>query len=369
MPIGTGAETLTFLPEVPYVVDPNAFFAGTEKNSLQVNSWNAPGGGQSQPFDLPRSGVVSKIFIQFDGQLVVTAGGTQPIPSFLWPYGLLNNFTLSANGSATDLYTCNGLDLAALRFARFPAYVEHVDLFPGAVGGGGSAIAAGTYPIHLTWEVPIAIDDTTLVAALFAQSSSLTLRCLLTQETIANLIAPGGTAADWAITGTFTVQETQWEIPVDAKGNLVLPDITRLHQVIAFDTPFTNTGEVLAPLIRTAGQLERLFVRTFGATNAPLTGLPGTAAAATLDAIRLQYGGGIRKPLVYPKSSLLAINNQHYGAPLPYDSYAFDFIRENPLRDAVYMQGVTELGVVPTINPAVAVGAGAVVHTVQEMLL
>ena len=66
-------------------------------------------------------------------------------------------------------------------------------------------------------------------------------------------------------------------------------------------------------------------------------------------------------------ATLLAVNNQHYGATAPYDRLVFDFLRENPQRDVIYMQGVTELNVVPKVDAGVTVSAGEV-RVVQETL-
>jgi hypothetical protein len=371
MPVGTGAETFNALPTVPYIVDPATFFAMTEKQTYTAEVVTAPGSGSFVPWQIPQVGIVSKLLLVFQGTLTVTAAGggqTQPVPGGNWPYGLLEQFILSANGQ-NNLWLANGLDLVALREARNPALTDHVDLFPGNVGGGGSALAAGSYTLYVSWEVPISMDDTWLIASLYAQSSSTNLAITLTQETPANLIAPGGTPALWTVSGNFSIVETFFEIPVDANGRLVLPDITKLHTFVGQDWPFSNTGEVAAKLIRSAGQMERLFLSARTAPGVRLSALPSTASASKIDAIRLQYGG-TKSPLDYvPAAALLSINNQQYGAPLPYDRLCMDFIRENPSRDVVLYQGVTELEAVLTVDPAVTPTATSFIRTVQESLV
>ncbi len=365
MPVGTGAETLTQIPSVPYVIDPAAFFSMTEKQTYQAQALPAPGPGNFVPWNIPRVGVISKLVITFVGTLTISTAAVTP--SFLWPYGLLSSFVLAANGQ-NDLFQVSGLDLDVLRYARYPYFVDHVDFFPGGLGGGTS-IAVGSYPLYITWEVPIAIDDTTLGASLFAQSASTNITATLAQEQTANLIATGA-AADWAITGNFLMEPVIWEIPVDGQGRLILPDISRLHTVVGLDTNFANTGDVPAALIRTAGQMERLFVRAYGAyPGTPLSAAPGTATTSLIDQIRLQYGGN-QKPLQYnPASRLLSVNSQWYGQTLPYDTLCFDLIRENPVRDVLFYQGVTELQAVVTVDAAVVPGVGAKIHTVQESLI
>lgn len=361
MPVGTGAETLQTIPAQPFVVDPGAFFQMTRKNILQARSLPAPGPGASVATQLLQTGVVSKLQLTFVGTLTVTtAAATSGMD---WPYNLLKGFTLSANGQ-NELFSCDGLDLHVLRFLRYPAYVERVDQFPGTVGGGDS-IAVGTYDLHLTWEVPIAMDDTSLVGALYAQSAATNLSIRLAQAIGADLFSanPGNAA----IAGTFYVQETYFEIPFDGEGNIVIPDLTRLHGFVAQQFPLTNTGDVRTELIRSAGQLSRLLVSAHGSPTNRLSALPNAADTKALDRLRLEYGGN-QRPFVWdPASTLLSLNGQHYGAPLPYDRLAVDLVKENPPRDLILMQGITELATVLGVGTGV-VPSNGIIRLVQENL-
>jgi hypothetical protein len=363
MPVGTGAETLSTIPTVPYVVDPETFFQQTPGKNISSKSGGLPGQGATLPVTLPKTGVASKLIVQFVGTLTIaTAAATT---SDQWPHNILKLFRLSANGQ-NDLFSCDGIDLHALRYARYPAYTEKVDTFPDVVGGGGS-VGVGSYTVCVTWEVPIAMDDTTLVGSLFLQSDQVSVVANITQAQNADLFAtnPGNAT----LAGTFYVDTTFFEIPTDAHGQLVLPDITRLHTFTGFDTPYANTGEVRVPLIRTAGQLERLFVSGRVSTNLRLSGMPNAASTKKLDRIRLEYGGNQRPYVFDPYSMLLSRNNDWFGSVLPYDRAALDFVKENPPRDTILMQGVTELAVVQSVGTGVTPAAGAVTRLVQEALL
>lgn len=361
MPVGTGAETLQTIPTQPFVIDPGAFFQMTRKNILQARSLPAPGPGVSVGSQLLQTGVVSKLQITFTGTLVVaTAAVTSGME---WPYNLLKGFTLSANGQ-NELFSCDGVDLHALRFLRYPAYIERVDQFPGTVGGGDS-IAVGTYNVHLTWEVPIAMDDTSLVGSLYAQSAATNLSIRLAQATNADLFSAN--PANATLSGTFLIQETYFEIPFDGEGNIVIPDLTRLHGFVAQTFPLTNTGDVRTELIRSAGQLSRLLVSAHGSPTNRLSALPNAVATKKIDRLRLEYGGN-QRPFVWdPAATLLSLNGQHYGAPLPYDRLCVDLVRENPVRDLILMQGITELAAVLGIGGSVVPSNGTI-RLVQENL-
>src|SRR5438105_11893825 len=280
MPSGTGAVTLQNIPASPFVTDPGAFFSMTERNIITPKTIPAPGPGiSSGAQQILQTGVVSKLQITFVGTLTVAVAAVTT--SDRWPYGLLAGLRLSANGE-NDLFSCDGTDLHALRFARYPAYTERVDIFPDVVGAGGN-IAVGTYHLSITWEVPIAIDDVSLVGSLFAQSSATNLTLWLTQALAADLFTAN--PANATIAGTFFVQETFFEIPFDSNGRMVLPDLTRLHGFNTVDVPYTNTGDVRVPLVRSAGQLSRLLVSVRKSATARLSALPNTAAASKVDAI------------------------------------------------------------------------------------
>jgi hypothetical protein len=360
MPTGTGAVTLQTIPVSPFVTDPDAFFGMTEKNVQTVHTVT-PGAGKSKTESIPQVGIIAKLLITFVGQLVVTTAAATT--GDRWPYGILSNYLLSANAT-NDLWSCDGIDLQVLRFLRYPAYREFVDQFPDVVGGGG-AIAVGTYPLYLTFEVPIAVDEYSLVASLFAQSSAVNIRHKLTQATSAELFTAN--PANAAITGDFFVESTTFEVPFDGEGRMVIPDLSRLHGFNSFDTPISNVGDARTEVVRSDGQLLRLFV---SARNNPTSRLSAAANAAStkkLETLRIQYGGN-QRPLEWdPASKLLARNGMDYGAPLPYDRLAVDNLKENPARDLFLLQGVTELVAVPRVGAGVTVAGGSV-RLVQETL-
>lgn len=363
MPMGTGAPTLQNLPASNFVVDPANFMAMTSKQVYTTATQAAPGGGSFFTAQLPQVGVLSKLRVIFAGSMTVAVGGATAADE--WPHNLLSKFVLGVNGQ-NDLYSLSGVDLHALRFVRFPAFEDATDNYPGTAGGS-SAIAAGTYGLYLTWEVPICVDETTLVGSLYAQSAATQIAAEVTQGTAAQLFSvnPGNVT----IAGSFLIQTTHFEIPYNAEGALVIPDLSKLHGVSAVDYPLQQVGESRFALIRNAGQLHRLFLSQRSSLTNRLTALPSSANTRKIDRVRLEYGGN-KVPMDYnPAAALLAENNQFYGAPAPYDRHVFDFVRENPLRDVVLLQGLTEFAIVPTVNSAVVITAGeAKTRVVQETL-
>ncbi len=362
MPSGTGAVTLQNIPSGEFVTDPAAFFQMTEKNVLTAKTAALPNPGGFVPVQLLQTGIVSKLVINFKGTLTVQYGAVTT--SNEWPYNLLNQFSLSANGQ-NDLFNCSGVDLHVLKYLKYPAYKDVVDVFPGNVGGGDS-VGVGTYALNLTWEVPIAMDDTSLVGALYAQSSQTNLSVKLGMADLATLFSSA--PSNSAFTGQFSIQETYFEIPYDGQGRIVGPDLSRLHGFNAVTTPLANNGLSRIPLIRSNGQLSRLIMSGHAAPGNRLSPAANAALTKKWDSVALTYGGNQHPYDFNPIELQLALNNQHYGSTPPYDRLVLDLVRENPVRDILLLQGVTELAVEPRVNSGVTIQPGAAFRVVQETL-
>lgn len=362
MPVGTGAIQSSNVPSEPFVISPDEFGAMTVRNEATIEQQAAPSNaiqGLNWQKQLPQTGIISRLVINFTGTVVVATAAATAGKG--WPYNLLDRFSLSANGQ-NNLFSCNGTDLHALRFARNPSYTEGVDLFPAAIDGG--SIAVGTHQLSLTWEVPIAMDDTSLVGALYAQSGSTSLSIDRTIATNAQLFSANPNNA--TLSGTFTTSLTRFSVPrSSAQGApLVIPDLSRLHGFNAIELPLTATGDVRLELIRSNGSLARLFFSGSSAAGVPLTAAPNTDS---VEAIRLEYGNAQRPYQYDPASLLLSRNNDYYGDVLPYDRIAFDFVRENAPRDMVLLMGVTDLALIPTLASGLTLTGGKA-RLVQETL-
>lgn len=376
MPTGVGATTLVNDPRaqgVMFAPDPAAFFELTEKNEYTAFTIDTPGSGSSATRQLPQSGVLSHLRIMFVGTITTTLNGGTVTTTPRWPYGFLDQLVLSANAQ-NDLISVNGADLHVLRAIRHPGFApnDDLDLVPGDIGSGHT-LSGGANDVVLTWDVPIAIDDVSLIGALYAQSPSMSLQLRIRQAVTTDLLVAAGGATIDSITGTWYVMVTSFDIPLSAgqEPRLIVPDLSRLHGIQAHETPYSNTGEVRAPLIRVNGQLDRLLVQVTKADPAGSTTeqfLSADPDAGQLEAIRIEYGAA-QRPLDYQPAAFLKMKNVNdYADALPYGALAFDFLAENAPRDVILMAGVTDLVCVPTVASGVSVGSGASVRLVQETL-
>lgn len=362
MPLGTGQDKMTNVPGVAFTPNSAMFDQGTAKNHTHTISFATPGPGQTATRELPKANVLTWITVTFDGFTTVVNGTGAALGNWRWPYGILQNLNFSAN-LQNGLVNCSGIDLHVMRVLSNPSFIDGTDTFPGQVGGGTN-LGNGAWYTHLTWQVPVVMDKVTLAGAIYAQSNQNALTLNITEETAANLVTLSGTAT-FALSGTWTYNVDSYEIPQDPEHGVITPDLSRLHALQARETSITTTGDAIVPTTQVNGQLTRMLVQV----RPNLTSFCNPKPQSTKDwtNLKLVYGAN-QTPLDYDIGVLVARNNEHYGAQLPYGYVCLDFVRENAIRDAVYMPGLTDLKVVPTIDSAQAVDANGKVRIVQEML-
>ncbi len=373
MPIGggmpTGATGLAFVHNLPpagtFSENTDTFFRTTERNDIPQSPVAYPGlGGGPVDMRIPNIGVISAIRAVLNLTLVV--GGTGAVTAnYPWPWDTVKRAALNINGQ-TAILGCEGKDLRARRQRYFRNPREQVSTAPATDAFANPApgvIANGTYAVVLVYDLPIAHDDYNLAGSVYAQSdqNSLTWRIEAAAQSDMFSVAAGGTVA---LTGTIYWTITLFDIPfadTQQGRQVLLPDMSWIHGILAFNQPYANTGEVQIGLIRTAGQLLCTYVYLDNGGAVQID--PGA-----LTEIRFQYGGN-RRPRTYnPPLVLLEKNDHDYNGRLQPGYFVLDNEVDNPVRDLVVPKGVTELYVVVTIPQGVTLNPNARAHTVEETM-
>lgn len=364
MPSGTGAVNLRNLPNVKYEINPAKFFALTEKNVFPPLNFTIPAPANYTEVQLLQVGVVSTLRLIYKGVLTFTTGTTAGglTSTFKWPYGLIGNFTLSGNGQ-NNFFNCTGYDLYLRQLAQYRAFVDGYT--QASLPSNTAASTTGTTNIQIQWEVPIAMDMTTLIGSLYAQSEATNLAFIWTTEAIANLFTFSATGAV-SLAGSVYVEEIFFDVPYDPgnSGVLVIPDLRVLHGFIANNNPVAGLSEATTNLYRVNGQLERLFF--YYDNNGALVTIVGSAPNWTQS--RLVYGGSTTPYNFNPMDHLAVINNQDYRDALPAGVAVLDFVKDNPARDQILLEGVSNLRLVTDTATTFTPNAAAKVHFVQETL-
>lgn len=360
MPTGTGAVNLRNLPATKFNINPGLFNQLTSKTIFDPINFALPAFGNFIENQLLQVGIVSKLRLVVQGTITTVGAPTTIAPTIRWPWGLLSRVTVSGNGQ-NDFISCDGWDLRIRQLAANRAFVDGISTFPNNAGAAPFNVATANSPFVLIYEVPIAMDDTTLVGSLYAQSEATNLTYRIQVETQANLFTI--TAGTLAIAATVFLEETVFEVPYDPEhpDTLIIPDLTVLHGLVANDNAIGAQTQMDTNLFRVQGQMERLIWRQ---QDAPASTVFYPAASYT--SAQLLYGSN-QTPYTYqPLIQLRGRNNQDYRQALPDGIFVMDFVVENPARDQVLLEGVTNLRL-RTIYP-VAPAATASLHFVQETL-
>ncbi len=380
MPLGTGAIALRNLPVSKYNLNPGLFNQLTNRIVFDPINFSLPTFGNYVQNQLLQVGIVSKIRLYFSGTVTTTGGTVTVAPTMHWPHNLIS-VKVSGNGQ-NNFISADGLDLRLRSQIQNRATEDQFVVYPNA-SGASPFNAAGSATVVLWWDIPIAMDDTTLVGSLYAQSEATNLTYTVTTRAQADLF--NITAGTVAVTGTIYLEETVFDVPYDPThpDTLVIPDLTVLHGYQSNENAVASQSTVDTYLIRINGQLERLVFYTIDLSTAAA---PVPSATSNYSLIQLIYGANTT-PYTFQPGILLKLRNsldyrntlgwdtQHQGTTVTSGAavasgvdglFCLDMINENPQRDNILLEGVTNLRLRTTF--ASAPTGGSKVHFVQETL-
>lgn len=372
MPTGTGAINERNLPNAAYEVNPSLFMAYTQKQTFNPANLLMAGPANYVTKTLLQVGIVARIRVLLQGAVVVSgaASNSTVVPTFKWPYGILSSVALTGN-QQNNFISCTGFDLHQRKVTQLRAFVDGYTVPAIAPAGLSGTAANGTYPFLIVLDIPIAMDMTTLVGALYAQSEATNLTVTFTSEAIANLFtATNGavvtitnTAGTASTVPTIQMEETIFSIPYHPqKSNvLVIPDLTVLHGLIANNNPIASQSSVTTELYRSNANLERLFFYTDDANTIGTT-------TGYYSGIQLLYGAA-EQPYGWTPPDFKRIEDNANNRVIMSDgSYVLDLTADNPARDQVILEGVTNLRLITNYLAGKPVNASSKVHWVQETL-
>jgi len=365
MPTGTGAIAIRNLPITKYSINPGLFNALTSRVVFDPINFALPSWGNYQNTQLLQVGIVASINLIVQGN-ITTVGGTVTIaPTAHWPWDLIS-VQISGNGQ-NNFIACNGWDLTNRLRAANRAYVDTVSVAATAANAAPFNVATASggtnSAFKLCYKIPIAMDDTTLVGALYAQSEATNLVLKITTGNMADLF--NITAGTISIAATVYIEEEIFEVPYDPQHSdtLIIPDLTVLHGLVSNDNAVASQTTLDTQLFRINGQLERLFFYTVDLTTAAA---PAFVANATYTQAQLIYGSNQNPYTFNPMTMQRFRNNRDYRIAFPDGLYCLDFVADNPARDLVLLEGVTNLRLRTQYSSAPT--GGSYVHFVQETL-
>lgn len=367
-------------------VNPEAFFRSTQRLNVRQQTASFPGFGGTLNVPILQTGIVSKLRIKFSGTLTVALPTGTAASTSQWPYNLLKRVRFSANGQS-NLINVSGWQLKARTFmergdtqdrgvargiggaspgtSRTQGSLSLNNESWGA-GQNVSAIAAADYDVELVWDVPVAFDQVFLMGAVFAQTSSTDLNLALDMAALSDLFTLTGTAtAD--LTGSFVVEGVLYTIPQGPNGDVVVPDLSMFHSLIATRSPGPALG---MNEVRLSGQgVGRQLMRTYWQVLSGTVPAPLPVNDTNFGNIGWRFGGN-DTPEVYQDGRDLAMENERlFGVDFAtYQGIAIlDWCSEHALRDTIDEGAATELRLLIEIASGVTLTSPAVEYVQETM--
>lgn len=349
----TPAATFATVPSDQFfVIAPQVFDEATILNVWQSANKAFPGFAQADGFDLPGRGLLAELEVVFIGVLTATPGTGAVTATDYWPYGLVDNFKFSVNGS--NLLNANGMSFDYRRQVITRKATDAMTSAPSATG-------ANTVEIH--WLLPIADNMMNLWGAILTQSDDLYARLDYTIASAAKLFALTGTATV-TLTGNFQLTYYAYDVPIvpiQGQGERgVLPDTDVLHRFSEYSVPVISNGDTELRLQQTAGEVERIFLF--------LDNVGSLMDPSTWATIRFQFAE-TEEPTTWGAKQLLSKNARNYLNRITPKAAVIDFAFWNQRRDALYPKGVANPKVIVNIPSTITPNAGARLYAVQESLV
>ncbi len=361
----TGAGGVSFLSNLPpdqFQMNQALFIQSTERQDIPQQATEFKGLGSSMQIRMQNVGVIALIKLYFNLSFKTSAAGTvSTLPGF--PYYLAKRVAFNANGQ-TSLIQCRGTTLRARRQRVFRNPAEIIENAPPV----GALAPSTTYPCAFMLDVPISHDMYSGLGWILAQNPATYLSLEIAFASLTDVFAVTGSGAVENFTGTVNAELTTFAIGQTAVGNnravTITPDLTVFHGLLDNTYSFANSGNVKAPLIRTAGQLVNY---AFNINN----GGAAEISPLALTEIAFQYGGN-RQPRVYnPTVFLVDKNQQDYDGLVQIKglTYTFlDFEVDNPTRDLFIPEALVELQAQVTIPNSITVNSNAYLLYEEETL-
>lgn len=372
-------------------VAPQTFATHTKRMRFSAQAPTPIAGlGSSNNVQLKKTGVVAGLEVRVYGDVVI--GGTigTTTASYAWPYNLVSSFKLTVNGQST-LIDAKGLEVkvnevmsnknlddrgVSQRVGNATAFTQGtLSLSSEDWGGTGAAAnfiapglnvaAIGTYPIELTYFIPVASDQVALIGSIFGQSQATNINLELNWSTQSQLFSAVGGAATIAFTAVnFDVTAIAYSIPV-VDGITVLPDLSMLHGLNSYQQSVTSSGEseYLLPGTGAGRSLFRLYGNVYSGSVAT----PLAVTAANFTTLAYKYGANDVPETVPNGSKLRAINERLYNTDIGklWGFWCWDWASQFALRDIIDLGSTSDFRAVIGL---VSTPTNGVVRIVQETL-
>lgn len=202
------------------------FSVNTRQKFVQLPTLSKTASGQTLSWQLPKTGLLSKIFVA----VRVTDTGAPVTPNPLGQAAIIRRIRLTAN-TGIDLVNVSGVGYVYL----LQEMLETELAVAAGQNTGRSAVAAGAW--NADFVLPIAINSRDPLGMVMLQNEQTILTLSIDFETDANMAASGITS----ILGTVTPTLELFTVPVNPQD---WPPLNMVHQILEDSQAVSGAGQV-----------------------------------------------------------------------------------------------------------------------------
>jgi hypothetical protein len=333
--------------------------------------------GQTVPSQLPKVGLLRRIFLLFSGTMTITLGGGTAVLGQEAPFSLITRMTLVANGNTAIFDTSGWGGMIASLFSAFGfsgfgsrPVVPDSATAPGPVATGFSALnyAAGVSAGANTWrfaiEIPLGLSDDwrppigLILAA--APDTQLTLNVTFggtLYSTTASRTTPVTVtgAATAALTGTVTPVVEFFTIPARTED---YPDLRRVHTWTEVGPQGITANGPQQVIVGRGNTIMRIVHIVHTNTLPDSTNVTGRTLSYNQNEI--PYSTTLQGDAV--------IQRKRYVRDLPDGTYVWDLWNSGTPRDAVNTLNLNELISTLTLSGATIAGTSDIRTLVEQLI-
>lgn len=216
-----------------------AFNAATRQKFVMVPVPDAFTAGATQRVLLPKVGLLSRIFLHFNGTLTVTVGGGSAAAASRGPWNIANRIRLLANStlplhdtSGFGAYFANLLSRWVGVFARPGSFATAFTAAnapqyepPAIAEVARYSVANGANTIDFSIELPVKLTEQDPIGLVIAQNPQTQLTVEIQNGAVADLVTLAG-GATATLTGQWSIGMEYFEAPANAGA---MPDMSFVH--------------------------------------------------------------------------------------------------------------------------------------------
>lgn len=334
-----------------------SFIEATRQSIRPLDSTLPYSDGGRSVARLPRTGLLSRIYLHVSGTATVTPGTGTATVSPKGPYNLIRSLSVKAN-QGTEIVRLNGFSAHILDVISAGKMYEPDDGQRGTNPVANVLYSAPVASGYNDWEFTICINitpnDRDLAGLLLLQTDQMAAELEINWAPFASTSIDTPVVLTGNATATFTGQATAhletFTVPADPANR---PDLTTIYQQLERVDPISNLGENRIDFLRA-----NLYARIVHVIeiNGQMT------APSDIDRFRLRYNND-NTPYEITTPGLLALQRRRYGRDLPQGVFVWDLFYQGipgygGMRDLINAGTVAEFAGLINVASNANLGSG-----------